>query len=109
KVAEARAAIAGASDEHLMNPWSLEFNGKTVFTMPRVAVLRSMMLNHIIHHRAQLGVYLRLNNVPVPAIYGPPLMRTVCRGCPKATVAAKHGGWHLTPRRDSLTLLLAVG
>src|SRR5262249_42352731 len=71
KVAEARAAIAGASDEHLMNPWSLEFNGKTVFTMPRVAVLRSMMLNHIIHHRAQLGVYLRLNNVPVPAIYGP--------------------------------------
>ena len=71
KVAEARAAIAGASDEHMMKPWSLEFNGKTVFTMPRVAVLRSMMLNHIIHHRAQLGVYLRLNNVPVPAIYGP--------------------------------------
>lgn len=71
RVAEARAAIAGASDGHLMKPWSLEFNGKTMFSMPRVAVLRSMMLNHIIHHRAQLGVYLRLNNVPVPAIYGP--------------------------------------
>ena len=71
KAADARAAIAGASDEHLMKPWSLEFKGKTMFTIPRVAVLRSMMLNHIIHHRAQLGVYLRLNNVPVPSIYGP--------------------------------------
>ncbi len=71
KAAEARTAIAGASDEHLMKPWSLEFKGKTMFTMPRFAVLRSMMLNHIIHHRAQLGVYLRLNNVPVPSIYGP--------------------------------------
>jgi len=45
--------------------------GKTIFTMPRVAVVRSMIMNHNIHHRAQLGVYLRLNNVPVPAIYGP--------------------------------------
>ena len=45
--------------------------GKTIFTMPRIAVLRSMILNHTIHHRAQLGVYLRLNNVPVPATYGP--------------------------------------
>ena len=69
--AEARAAIAGASDEHLMKPWSLEFGGKTLFTMPRAAVLRSMMLNHLIHHRAQLGVYLRLNDVAVPSIYGP--------------------------------------
>jgi uncharacterized damage-inducible protein DinB len=42
-----------------------------MFTLPRVAVVRTMTLNHIIHHRAQLGVYLRLNNVPVPAIYGP--------------------------------------
>jgi len=71
KVAEARAAIAGASDEHLMKPWSLEYQGKTIFTMPRAGVLRAMMLSHIIHHRAQLGVYLRLNDVPVPAIYGP--------------------------------------
>lgn len=71
KVAEARAAIARASDDHLMKPWSLEYQGQTLFTMPRAAVIRSMMLSHLIHHRAQLGVYLRLNDVPVPAIYGP--------------------------------------
>jgi uncharacterized damage-inducible protein DinB len=71
KAAESRAALAGASDEHWMKPWSLEYKGKTMFTMPRVAAVRSMMLSHIIHHRAQLGVYLRLNNVAVPSIYGP--------------------------------------
>lgn len=70
-VAAARAAIAGASDEHLSKPWSLRSGGKTLFTMPRIAVLRSFIMNHNIHHRAQLGVYLRLNDVPVPAIYGP--------------------------------------
>ena len=70
-VKEARAAIAGASDEHLMKPWTLEFNGRKLFTMPRAAVLRSSCFNHIIHHRAQLGVYLRLNNIAVPALYGP--------------------------------------
>jgi len=71
RAAEARAAIAGASDEHLLKPWSLEYQGKTVFTMPRIGALRTMMMSHIIHHRAQLGVYLRLNNVPVPPMYGP--------------------------------------
>ncbi|MGH9326548.1 MAG: DinB family protein [Terriglobia bacterium] len=71
KVSEARAAIAGASDEDLMKPWSLEYQGKTLFTLPRATVVRRMMLNHLIHHRAQLGVYLRLNNIPVPALYGP--------------------------------------
>ncbi len=69
--AAARAAIAAANDESLMTPWSLLSSGKTIFTMPRVAVLRSMIMNHMIHHRAQLGVYLRLNDVPVPATYGP--------------------------------------
>jgi uncharacterized damage-inducible protein DinB len=68
---EARASIAGASDEHLMQPWTLEFNGQKVFTMPRASVLRLSCFNHIIHHRAQLGVYLRLNNIAVPALYGP--------------------------------------
>ncbi|HXN25369.1 MAG TPA: DinB family protein [Candidatus Dormibacteraeota bacterium] len=70
-VATARAAIAGASDEHLFKPWTLLKNGKTLMTLPRVACLRGFVMNHLIHHRAQLGVYLRLNNIPVPAIYGP--------------------------------------
>ena len=70
-VAAARAAIAVASDEHLLKPWSLLHNRKVLFTLPRIACLRSFVMNHSIHHRAQLGVYLRLNNVPVPAIYGP--------------------------------------
>ncbi len=70
-VAVARAAIAAADDAQLMKPWSLLAGGKAIFTMPRIAVLRSMIMNHSIHHRAQLGVYLRLNNVPVPALYGP--------------------------------------
>jgi uncharacterized damage-inducible protein DinB len=67
----ARAAIAGASDDSLMKTWTLLFNGKTVFAMPRAAVLRGPFMNHTIHHRAQLGVYLRLNDVAVPALYGP--------------------------------------
>lgn len=70
-VAAARAAIGGASDAQLMVPWTLLDGGKTVFSMPRVAVLRSMVMNHTIHHRGQLAVYLRLNDVPVPALYGP--------------------------------------
>ena len=69
--AEARAAIAGASDETLLQPWTLLQNGQAVMTLPRIAVLRSFVFNHLIHHRAQLGVYLRLNDVPVPSIYGP--------------------------------------
>ena len=69
--AATRAAIAGASDEHFLKPWTLLRGEKTIFTMPRIAVLRGFVMNHSIHHRAQLGVYLRLNNVPVPAIYGP--------------------------------------
>jgi uncharacterized damage-inducible protein DinB len=69
--AAARAAIAGASDEHLMKPWALLMTGQTMFSMPRIAVLRGFVMNHSIHHRAQLCVYLRLNDIPVPAIYGP--------------------------------------
>jgi uncharacterized damage-inducible protein DinB len=70
-VKEARVALAGATDADLAVPWSLLQAGKVVFTMPRSVCLRSFVLNHLIHHRAQLGVYLRLNNLPVPAIYGP--------------------------------------
>jgi uncharacterized damage-inducible protein DinB len=70
-VAESRAAIAGASDAELVKPWTLLAGGRTVLTMPKAAVLRSFVLSHLIHHRAQLGVYLRLNDVAVPSIYGP--------------------------------------
>jgi uncharacterized damage-inducible protein DinB len=70
-VAAARAAIAGASDEDLLKTWTLLSGGKTIFALPRIAALRSFVMNHNIHHRAQLGVYLRLNDVPVPSIYGP--------------------------------------
>jgi uncharacterized damage-inducible protein DinB len=71
RVAAARAAIAGASDEDFMKPWSLIAYGKPVMTLPKIVVLRGFVMNHMIHHRAQLGVYLRLNGVPVPSIYGP--------------------------------------
>jgi uncharacterized damage-inducible protein DinB len=70
-VTDARSALEKATDADMMKTWSLIFGGKPVLTMPRVGVLRSMMMNHIIHHRAQLGVYYRLNGVPVPALYGP--------------------------------------
>jgi uncharacterized damage-inducible protein DinB len=70
-VQQARAAIAGVSDADLMKPWSLLKNGQTLMTLPKGACLRSFVMNHLIHHRAQLGVYLRLNDVPVPSIYGP--------------------------------------
>lgn len=71
RAAAGRAAIAGASDEDFMKPWSLMAGGKTVFTLPKIAVLRGFVMNHMIHHRGQLSVYLRLNDVPVPSIYGP--------------------------------------
>ena len=69
--AASREAIAGASDEDLMKSWSLLRGGQVLMTMPKFAVLRSFCLNHVVHHRAQLGVYLRLNNIPVPSVYGP--------------------------------------
>jgi uncharacterized damage-inducible protein DinB len=70
-VKAARAAIAGASDADLAKNWSLLMNGQTLFSMPRAACLRTWVMNHNVHHRAQLGVYLRLNGIAVPAIYGP--------------------------------------
>ena len=70
-VAAGHAALAGLSDEEFGQPWSLVFNGHTAFTLPKLAVTRSVILNHVIHHRAQLGVYYRLNDVAVPGMYGP--------------------------------------
>lgn len=71
QVSGARSAIARASDEELNQSWTLKWEGKTVLTMPRAGVLRTMVLNHLIHHRAQLGVYLRMIDVAVPGMYGP--------------------------------------
>jgi uncharacterized damage-inducible protein DinB len=70
-VAIARAALQKVADADLMVPWSLKSGGKTLMTMPRIAVIRSMVMNHIIHHRAQLGVYLRLLDIAIPGSYGP--------------------------------------
>jgi uncharacterized damage-inducible protein DinB len=70
-VAAAREGLSKATDEQFMKVWSLLNNGQPVFTMPRIAVYRGMIMNHLIHHRAQLCVYYRMNDVPVPALYGP--------------------------------------
>ncbi|MGD0667303.1 MAG: DinB family protein [Bryobacteraceae bacterium] len=70
-VATARAALAKAENDQLMQPWSLKSGEKVFFTMPKVVVLRSFVFNHSVHHRGQLSVYLRLNDIPVPAMYGP--------------------------------------
>ena len=70
-VRQARGAISGASDADFLARWTLQQAGRTLFTMPRVSALRSLVLGHLIHHRGQLSVYLRLCEVPLPAIYGP--------------------------------------
>lgn len=70
-VNKTREAIAGATDEHWQQMWKLSFEGKTIAEEPRFLMYRNMFLNHLVHHRAQLGVYLRLNGIPLPAIYGP--------------------------------------
>lgn len=70
-VAAAREQLVGKTDPELMVPWKLVNGGKEVFTLPRIGVLRTLLLNHIIHHRGQLSVYLRLRDIPLPSIYGP--------------------------------------
>lgn len=70
-LATTRAAIASAPDDAFFVPWTLRQGDHVIFQLPRVAVLRSMVLNHNIHHRGQLTVYLRLLDVPVPGLYGP--------------------------------------
>ena len=70
-VAATRSALVGRSDAELLATWTLKRGGKTIFSMPKATVLRSFVLSHLIHHRGQLSVYLRLLDVPVPSIYGP--------------------------------------
>ncbi len=69
--AKVRAALVKTPDESWNENWKLSFEGKTLFEASRFLAYRALFLNHLVHHRAQLGVYLRLNGVPVPAIYGP--------------------------------------
>jgi uncharacterized damage-inducible protein DinB len=69
-VKAAEEYLCGVSESDAVGNWRLMFNGKEAFTIPRVGMLRSIMLNHWYHHRGQLSVYLRLLDVPVPVIYG---------------------------------------
>src|SRR5271157_2782857 len=68
---QARAALKSTPDEAWTQPWKLSFQGKPIFSGSRFLAYREMFLNHLVHHRAQLGVYLRLNDKPLPATYGP--------------------------------------
>ena len=67
----AREALTGVPDSRMAMPWTLKFGDKTIFTRPRSAVVRSFVMSHHIHHRAQLGVYLRMHDVALPSMYGP--------------------------------------
>jgi uncharacterized damage-inducible protein DinB len=69
--ARARAALTEQTDAALTARWTLKQDGREMFTLPRIAVVRSFVMNHLIHHRGQLTVYLRLQNVSLPSIYGP--------------------------------------
>ncbi len=69
--AKCRAAIAAASDDDLAQPWRFSFGEHLISDNPRSLTFRQMCFNHLVHHTAQLGVYLRLNDIPVPALYGP--------------------------------------
>jgi uncharacterized damage-inducible protein DinB len=70
-VRDARAAIAALGDSEMLATWTFKNNGQLVFAMPRASALRTFVMNHLIHHRGQLTVYLRLKNVPLPSVYGP--------------------------------------
>lgn len=69
--AQVRTALKNTKDDAWTQPWKLGFGDKTIFSGTRFLAYRQMFLNHLVHHRAQLGVYLRLNDTPVPATYGP--------------------------------------
>jgi len=69
--ASGRAALVGKTDAELQAPWTLLAGGKEVFTMPKAGVMRAFVLNHVVHHRGQMTVYLRMLGVPIPSLYGP--------------------------------------
>ena len=70
-VAQAKANLAATDDAAMMKDWSFRRDGNPIMTIPRIGVYRTILLNHLYHHRGQLSVYLRLLDVPVPSIYGP--------------------------------------
>jgi hypothetical protein len=70
-VGKIRSALQNTKDDAWSQPWKLSFQGKEIFKGPRFLAYREMFMNHLVHHRAQLGVYLRLNYKPLPATYGP--------------------------------------
>lgn len=70
-VAKVKILLVTMDDEKFMQPWTLKSGEHIIFTQPRIGVLRGMVFNHLVHHRAQLGVYLRMNDVPLPSSYGP--------------------------------------
>jgi uncharacterized damage-inducible protein DinB len=70
-VAALRDALQDYPNEKLMQPWRLTADGQLLFELPRAAALRNMVMNHLVHHRAQLSVYLRMHDVPLPGLYGP--------------------------------------
>ena len=70
-IAKVRTALDNTSDSAWNDSWKLSFQGKTIFAGSRFLAYRQMFLNHLVHHRAQLGVYLRMNDKPLPATYGP--------------------------------------
>lgn len=71
KVAAARASLVARTDAELLTPWTLRQGSHEIFTLPRISAIRSFVMNHSIHHRGQLSVYLRLRDVPLPSMYGP--------------------------------------
>lgn len=70
-VAAARVALVGKTDAELAAPWALTRGTQIIFSMPKASVWRSFVMSHLVHHRAQLGVYLRMHDIAVPATYGP--------------------------------------
>jgi uncharacterized damage-inducible protein DinB len=69
--AATRGALAAATDAVMLGPWSLKKGGQTLFTQPRTAIWRGFVMSHLVHHRAQLALYLRMLDLPVPSMYGP--------------------------------------
>ncbi len=69
--ASGRSALTSASDAQLMQPWAFKTDGRLVFSLPKIAAIRNMVMNHLVHHRGQFTVYLRENDVPLPGLYGP--------------------------------------